>query len=67
MVAGPAVLIVIYGYKGGRFVYDNFKAMSQPAYQIAVLDMQTLRKVFNKQKSGVGFAAIQKLTLKNYF
>ncbi|EGE2353602.1 transcriptional regulator [Escherichia coli] len=43
------VLVAIYGYKGAHFVYDSVKAMKNPAYQIAVLDMQTLRKEFNKQ------------------
>ncbi|EGV2764497.1 transcriptional regulator, partial [Escherichia coli] len=66
MVAGLAVLIVIYGYKGGRFVYDNFKAMSQPAYQIAVLDMQTLRKVFNKQNPVLD-SQQSKTNFENYF
>ncbi|MGQ8735861.1 transcriptional regulator, partial [Klebsiella pneumoniae] len=53
-------------YKGGRFVYDNFKAMSQPAYQIAVLDMQTLRKVFNKQNPVLD-SQQSKTNFENYF
>lgn len=66
MVAGLVVLIVIYGYKGGRFVYDSFKTMIHPSYQIAVLDMQTLRKEFNKQNPGVDTQQ-SKTNFENYF
>ena len=39
MLAGLAVLFVIYGYKGASFVYESVKAMSNPSYQIAVLEV----------------------------
>ncbi|MGS3158087.1 transcriptional regulator, partial [Escherichia coli] len=42
------------------------KAMSQPAYQIAVLDMQTLRKVFNKQNPVLD-SQQSKTNFENYF
>lgn len=66
IVAGLAVLIVIYGYKGGRFVYDSFKLMTHPSYQIAVLDMQTLRKEFNKQYPVLD-SQESKTNFENYF
>ena len=40
--------------------------MSQPAYQIAVLDMQTLRKVFNKQNPVLD-SQQSKTNFENYF
>ncbi|EJJ2847627.1 transcriptional regulator, partial [Salmonella enterica] len=61
-----AVLFVIYGYKGASFVYESVKAMSNPSYQIAVLDMQTLRKEFNKQNPEPDLVQ-SKNNFENYF
>lgn len=66
MVAGLAVLIVIYAYKAGIFVYDSFKTMTHSTYQIAVLDMQTLRKDFNRQNQVVD-SQQTKTSFENYF
>ncbi|EKA1638976.1 transcriptional regulator [Salmonella enterica] len=66
MLAGMAVLVVIYGYKGVYFVYDSVKTMTKPAYQIAVLDMQTLRKEFNKQNPESDLVQ-SKNKFENYF
>lgn len=66
MLAGLAVLFVIYGYKGASFVYESVKAMSNPSYQIAVLDMQTLRKEFNKQNPEPDLVQ-SKNNFENYF
>ncbi|ENR9963979.1 transcriptional regulator [Salmonella enterica] len=66
ILAGLAVLVVIYGYKGANFVYDSIKSMTNPAYQIAVLDMQTLRKEFNKQNP-MSDSVQSKNNFENYF
>ncbi|HFV9915614.1 TPA: transcriptional regulator [Salmonella enterica subsp. diarizonae serovar 61:l,v:z35] len=65
-LASLTVLVVIYGYKGAHFVYDSVKAMKNPAYQIAVLDMQTLRKEFNKQNPESDLVQ-SKYKFENYF
>jgi len=66
MIAGMVVLLVIYGYKGACFVYDSIKVMSHPAYQIAVLDMQSLRKEFNTQNP-VSSSGLSKNNFEKYF
>ena len=66
MLAGIVVLFVIYGYKGACFVYDSVKALSNPTYKIAVLDLQTLRKEFNKQNPVLDSVASKK-NFENYF
>ncbi|MGV7963681.1 transcriptional regulator [Photorhabdus tasmaniensis] len=63
---GVAVILVIYGYKGGRFIFESAKALSHPAYQIAVLDMPALRKEFNIQNGNTNSAS-SKTNFEKYF